>query len=58
MGVVAVAGVQNYIDELRSPANAPSTVERKGADNPLVDTGEMKQSVTYNIQTGRPSEGL
>lgn len=58
VGVVAVAGVQNYIDELSSPANAPSTVARKGADNPLVDTGEMKQSVTYNIQTGRPSEGL
>jgi hypothetical protein len=58
VGLVAVAGVQNYMDELSSPSNAPSTVKRKGTDNPLVDTGELKQSVNYKITNTKPSEGL
>lgn len=58
VGLVAVAGVQNYMDELSSPANAPSTVKRKGTDNPLIDTGELKQSVNYKITNTKPSEGL
>lgn len=58
VGVVAVAGVQNYMDELDSPANAPSTIAKKGDNNPLIDTGELKQSVTYDITNSKPSEGL
>lgn len=58
VGVVTVAGVQNYMDELDTPANAPSTVAKKGDDNPLIDTGELKQSVTYGITSSKPSEGL
>jgi len=58
VGLVAVAGVQNYMDELSSPANAPSTVKRKGSDNPLIDTGELKQSVNYKITNTKPSEGI
>ena len=58
VGLVAVAGVQNYMDELSSPANAPSTVKRKGTDNPLIDTAELKQSVNYKITNTKPSEGI
>jgi hypothetical protein len=58
VGVVAVAGVQNYMDELQSPGNAASTIAKKGDDNPLIDSGELKQSVTYKVTTGKPSEGL
>lgn len=58
VGLVAVAAVQNYMDELSSPGNAPSTIKRKGDDNPLIDTGELKQSVTYKIRNNKPSEGL
>lgn len=58
IGVVAVAGVQNYMDELDSPPNAPGTIAKKGSDNPLIDTGELKQSVTYAITSNRPTEGL
>lgn len=58
VGLVAVAAVQNYMDELSSPANAPSTIKRKGDDNPLIDTGELKQSVTFKIRNNKPSEGL
>ena len=60
---VAVAEIKKSIVNLREPANAPITVqggwmrnkksgklfyvEGKGSDNPLVDTGNMMNSVTY-----------
>ena len=58
VGQVAVAGVQNYMDELSSPANAQSTIDRKGTDNPLIDTGELKQSVNYDVVSSKPTEGI
>jgi len=58
VGVVAVGKVQGYITDLRSPPNAPSTIAMKGSDNPLVDTGAMRQSVTYAIQQGNIEEGI
>ena len=30
---------------VRTPENAPSTVEQKGFDNPLVETGQMQRSI-------------
>jgi hypothetical protein len=51
VGVVAVASVQRYMTELRTPPNAPSTIKRKGSSNPLIDSGAMRQSVTYKIST-------
>ena len=39
--------IQNKIDILQSPRNAPSTIARKGSANPLIDTGQMKQSIAH-----------
>src|SRR5262245_26667576 len=39
LGPVAVAQHQAAITEMDSPPNAPSTIERKQSDNPLIDTG-------------------
>lgn len=58
LGLVAAASVQQYMVDLRTPPNAPSTIERKGSSNPLIDTGELRQSVTYEIQQGKPREGI
>lgn len=45
-----VAGeIQREIVRLREPPNAPSTIARKGSSNPLVDTGVMRQSVTWRV---------
>ncbi|GLG01828.1 hypothetical protein Alches_18690 [Alicyclobacillus hesperidum subsp. aegles] len=33
------------------PANAPSTVKQKGSDRPLIDTGNLRQSITYVVVT-------
>lgn len=38
-----------YLVDLKTPANAPLTVERKGSSNPLVDTGRLQQSITWRV---------
>lgn len=44
--------LQGSIRDFSSPANAPSTVAKKGFNNPLVDTGHMLNSVDYEITEG------
>ena len=41
--------IQTSITTLRSPPNAPATVEIKGSSNPLVDTGFLRNSVDWVI---------
>ena len=48
-GSVAAGIVKQQITDLRSPPNAQSTIERKGSSNPLIDTGLMRQTVTYKM---------
>ena len=58
VGVVAVGMVQKYMTDLKSPANAPSTIKAKGSSNPLIDSGALRQSVTFKITKSKPTEGL
>ena len=58
LGLVAVAKVQQYMVDLKSPPNAKSTVDKKGSSNPLIDTGALRQSVTYKVTDEKPNEGL
>ena len=37
--------IQENIRELKRPANADSTIKKKGSSNPLIDTGAMRQAV-------------
>lgn len=58
VGVIAAGEVKVYMTELRTPANAASTVRKKGSDNPLIDSSALRQSVTHKV-TGDPvTEGL
>ena len=50
LGVQAVGIVQEYITDLREPPNAPSTIRRKKSSNPLIDTGQMRQAVTFKLR--------
>lgn len=52
LGPVAVGQHQAAIVERKDPANAASTIERKQSDNPLIDTGLLRQSVTFNVRAG------
>ena len=68
LGAKVTADVQKSIVDVVSPILAPATIERKAAlsktgdvrveagvetGNPLIDTGHMRQSVTYVVATGR-----
>lgn len=52
VGNVAVGNVKTYMTELKEPA----LVSRDG--NPLVKTGELRASVTYEVSDTKPTEGL
>lgn len=42
--------IREFARDLQNPANHPFTVERKGFDDPLIDSGEMVRSIDYEIQ--------
>lgn len=50
VGQLVEADIKSKIINLDSPANAKSTVRKKGSDNPLVDTGLMGNSIRYVVQ--------
>ena len=50
IGAVAKGIVQTEIREGGFAPNAPSTIRSKGSDQPLIDTGHMRQSVNYVIK--------
>lgn len=49
LGQRAVADIQKSLVSLKNPKNAPVTIENKGSSNPLVNTGELKEKVTYKV---------
>lgn len=53
VGLFAVGGVQQYMTDLKEPSNSAYTVEQKGSDNPLIDTGALRASVTYKVENGQ-----
>lgn len=53
MGRLLTNKLQEIILEWSSPPNAPSTIESKGFNDPLIDTGLMHDSVKYKIRKSR-----
>lgn len=49
VGTVIKDDIATSITDLSDPPNAPSTIKQKGSSNPLIDTGVMRNSVTYEI---------
>lgn len=51
LGRKAEGDVKKAIRDMKSPPNAPSTIaQKKGADNPLIDTGQMLNSVRWKYE--------
>jgi hypothetical protein len=46
IGVWLVGEIQDRIANGIAPANAPSTIEKKGSSTPLIDTGQFRSSIT------------
>lgn len=49
-GKLFVKELQEVIEEWSSPANSPVTIANKGFNDPLIETGFMKDSVDYKIE--------
>lgn len=49
IGKMAVVDLKEVIEDWSSPPNSPVTIERKGFNNPLIDTGTMYDTVDYKI---------
>lgn len=49
IGNLAEGHVKEEITNLKDPPNAKSTIAKKGSDNPLIDSGHMRQSIRYVI---------
>lgn len=50
LGAFGVGLVQETIANGSFAPNSPQTVKKKGSDKPLIDTGQMRQSVHYIIR--------
>jgi hypothetical protein len=51
VGQLAAMRIQGVIRAWSEPPNAPSTVQSKGFNNPLIETQYMVRHVTYKVNT-------
>jgi hypothetical protein len=58
VGVVASGAARQYMTELKTPPNAPSTIKEKGSDNPLINRGHLRAAVTHAVTAEKLEEGL
>lgn len=49
IGQLMTGLIQKRIRQIVYPPNAPSTIARKGSSKPLIDFGQMIQSVRYQV---------
>lgn len=50
LGIKAQGDIQESITSLTTPGNSEVTIALKGSSNPLVDTGELRASVTFKVK--------
>lgn len=50
VGLQLASAIKEYAVNLSSPPNHPFTKQQKGSSNPLVDTGDMINSITYEVE--------
>ena len=52
IGNVARDDIKNKIESISSPGNAPSTIAKKGFDNPLIETRKLWGSIKWKYFYG------
>lgn len=50
LGQYMVGQTQDYLTKLSSPPNHPFTIMMKKSSNPLIDTGQMRDSIEYKVK--------
>ena len=56
IGAWAVGELKRSIRDLQNPPNAFLTIRMKKSSSPLIDTGQMMNSINYKIGFGNPPE--
>lgn len=54
LGETVVNAVKQTIADGVSPPNSQRTIERKGSATPLIDTGQLRGSISYVIREANP----
>lgn len=49
MGEYLVGRIQKHMTSLKDPPNSLVTANNKGSSNPLIDTGRLRDSITYKV---------
>lgn len=49
LGQYIVGQIQEYLTSIKFPKNHPFTKEQKKSSNPLIDTGHLRESITYKV---------
>lgn len=49
-GRLLATKIKTYARDVSTPPNHPYTVDKKGSSNPLVDTGNMIEGITWRIE--------
>ena len=49
MGDFIVGELQAYMTNLQDPPNSTATTAAKGRSNPLIDTGRLRDAITYRV---------
>ncbi len=49
LGEFMADAIKQKMVALKSPPNAPITILIKGSSNPLIDTGQTRNSITYAV---------
>jgi hypothetical protein len=52
LGAFGAAKIQDQIASNMPPPNAPSTIAQKGSSGTLIDTGRLRQSITWALDDG------
>lgn len=53
IGEFLKAAFKNKIQDGVPPPNAPETIRRKGSDHPLIDTGQMRDTIDSEVREGK-----
>jgi hypothetical protein len=49
-GLAAVGAVKEYMAGSNFAPNAPATIAKKGSEQPTIDTGQLRQSITHRVE--------
>lgn len=50
LGEEAVSDIRRKMTDGIPPPNAPATVAKKGSSTPLIDTGQLRQAINYEVR--------